>query len=136
MDPPLHSFLNVGDDVGYFTPSSRSILYGRIVFADPQSFTVQRYEPAPNTVPFLSLECENIDELRFTEQREVVTRISVDTIIFVLSEADISKSSISLAGMTNVRCIRFHSSGNAILLQSFPPLVYQASFIQLSMKLG
>jgi endogenous inhibitor of DNA gyrase (YacG/DUF329 family) len=62
-------------------------LYGRIVSADLQSFTVQRYEPAPNTVPFLSLECRIIDDVWFTEQRKVISRIAVGSLLFVVAKA-------------------------------------------------
>jgi len=111
----LHSYLNPGDDIAYFTTSSSSQIYGRIVSSDSINLTVQRYTAADNDNPHPpTFECRRIRELSLTDIRDIIPRINADGILFVFSEEKITQSPISLSGMTAVHYIRFNSDGSPI----------------------
>jgi hypothetical protein len=73
-----------------------------------------------------SFQCLNVEEVSLTEERDIISRICVDDILFVLTEEELTYSPVTLVGMSRIRLIRFQSDG--------VPLASWVSFPSLSIR--
>ena len=99
--------LSPGDDVEYFSSSSESSCFGRIIAVNELTYTVNSYDLHSDPLAVRRFDCLELNELHITSSIVQVAKASVTDVIFVLTPYEVSDQIVSVAGISNLYFIRY-----------------------------